>query len=209
MIDNYPENQTELMEASNHPKNPDMGVRSIPFSRELWIEESDFSLDPPKGYKRLTLPKDGSPAKPVRLRAAYIIQPVSCETDENGRVTVVHAQYFPETKSGSTGADTVKAKATIHWVDAKTALPAEIRVYGRLFEMEHPESSEADFRTLLNPNSKEILKGYVEPALAEAKKDEKFQFERNGYFVADRVDFTGEHPVFNLSVTLRDSKGKF
>ena len=209
VIDNYPENQTELMEASNHPKNPDMGVRSIPFSRELWIEESDFSLDPPKGYKRLTLPKDGSPAKPVRLRAAYIIQPVSCETDENGRVTVVHAQYFPETKSGSTGADTVKAKATIHWVDAKTALPAEIRVYGRLFEMEHPESSEADYRTLLNPNSKEILKGYVEPALAEAKKDEKFQFERNGYFVADRVDFTGEHPVFNLSVTLRDSKGKF
>lgn len=209
VIDNYPENQTELMEASNHPKNPDMGVRSIPFSRELWIEESDFSLDPPKGYKRLTLPKDGSPAKPVRLRAAYIIQPVSCETDENGRVTVVHAQYFPETKSGSTGANTVKAKATIHWVDAKTALPAEIRVYGRLFEMEHPESSEADYRTLLNPNSKEILKGYVEPALAEAKKDEKFQFERNGYFVADRVDFTGEHPVFNLSVTLRDSKGKF
>ena len=96
VIDNYPENQTELMEASNHPKNPDMGVRSIPFSRELWIEESDFSLDPPKGYKRLTLPKDGSPAKPVRLRAAYIIQPVSCETDENGRVTVVHAQYFPD-----------------------------------------------------------------------------------------------------------------
>ena len=209
VIDNYPENQTELMEASNHPKNPDMGVRSIPFSRELWIEESDFSLDPPKGYKRLTLPKDGSPAKPVRLRAAYIIQPVSCETDENGRVTVVHAQYFPETKSGSTGADTVKAKATIPWVDAKTALPAEIRVYGRLFEMEHPESAEADYRTLLNPNSKEILKGYVEPSLAEAKKDDKFQFERNGYFVADRVDFTGEHPVFNLSVTLRDSKGKF
>ncbi len=209
VIDNYPEGLAEEMEASNHPKKPEMGTRKVPFSRELWIEEGDFSLDPPKGYKRLTLPKDGSAPKRVRLRAAYIIEPVSCERDASGRVTAVHARHFPETKSGSAGADSIKAKATIHWVDAKAGVPAEFRVYGRLFEVAHPDSVEGkDYRELLNPNSKEVLKGFVEPALAAAKPDEKFQFERNGYFVADRVDHAPDHPVFNLSVTLRDSKGK-
>ncbi len=208
IIDNYPEGQTEMMTVANHPKNEALGTREIPFSREVWIEEADFSLDPPKGYKRLTLPKDGVPAKPVRLRAAYIIEPVSCEQDETGRVTAVHARYFPETKSGSEGASAVKAKATIHWVDAKGGVPAEFRLYGRLFEMENPDAEEADYRTLLNPHAKEVIRGFVEPALAKAEKDDKFQFERNGYFAADRVDYTQDAPVFNLAVTLRDSKGK-
>ena len=208
VIDNYPEGQTETVTAPNHPKNPDMGMREIPFSREVWIEASDFSLDPPKGYKRLTLPRDGAAPKRVRLRAAYIIEPVSCEQDETGRVTAVHARYFPETRSGGAGADTIKAKATIHWVDARTGVPAEFRVYGRLFEMEHPDAEQADYRTLLNPHAKEVFHGYVEPALAEAHRDDKFQFERTGYFVADLKDHSARTPVFNQSVSLRDSKGK-
>ncbi|MDL2059115.1 glutamine--tRNA ligase [Mesosutterella sp. AGMB02718] len=208
VIDNYPQGGSELVRASNHPKKPEMGERDVPFSGELWIEESDFALDPPKGFKRLTLPKDGSPARKVRLRAAYIIEPVSCEKDESGRVTVVHARYFPETKSGTAGSETVKAKATIHWVDAKQGVPAEFRIYGRLFEVEHPEAEDADYRTLINPHAKQVLKGFVEPALAQARGDDKFQFERTGYFVADRVDHAAGRPVFNLAVTLRDSKGK-
>ena len=208
VIDNYPEGQAETLVAANHPKNPDMGTREIPFSREVWIEESDFSLDPPKGYKRLTLPRDGSAPKRVRLRAAYIIEPVSCEQDESGRVTVVHARYFPETRSGSAGAETIKAKATIHWVDARAGVPAEFRVYGRLFEMAHPDAEEGDYRTLLNPHAKEVLHGFVEPALAQAARDDKFQFERTGYFVADLKDHSAQAPVFNQSVSLRDSKGK-
>lgn len=208
VIDNYPEGVSETVTVPNHPKKPEMGSREIPFSREVWIEETDFMLDPPKGYKRLTLPKDGAEAKKVRLRGAYIIEPVSCEKDEAGRVTAVHARYFPESKSGSAGADAIKAKATIHWVDAAKGVPAEFRLYGRLFEVEHPDEAGDDYRSIINKNAKEVLSGYAEPALAAAAKDDKFQFERTGYFVADRVDHAPEHPVFNMSVTLRDSKGK-
>lgn len=208
VIDNYPEGVSETVELPNHPKKPEMGSRALPFSREVWIEESDFALDPPKGYKRLTLPKDGAEAKKVRLRGAYIIEPVSCEQDETGRVTAVHARYFPESKSGSAGADAIKAKATIHWVDCEKGVPAEFRLYGRLFEVEHPDAAGDAYRDIINKNAKEVLKGFAEPALAAAAKDDKFQFERTGYFVADRVDHSAEHPVFNMSVTLRDSKGK-
>ena len=208
IIDNYPEGQTEELEANNHPQKPEMGTRRISFSRELWIEEGDFAEVPPKGFRRLTVPADGTPAKPVRLRYGYVIVPTSFEKDESGRVTAVHAEYLPETRSGSEGSMSVKTKATIHWLDAKTAVPAEIRVYDRLFNVPHPDEGEGSFLDRLTPDSKTVLSSYVEPAAAAAARDDKFQFERNGYFVADREDHTAEKPVFNLAVGLKDSWGK-
>ena len=208
IIDNYPEGQSEELEANNHPQKPEMGTRKITFSRELWIEESDFSEVPPKGFRRLTVPADGTPAKPVRLRYGYVIVPTSFEKDESGRVTAVHAEYLPETRSGTEGSMSVKTKATIHWLDAKTAVPAEVRVYDRLFNVPHPDEGEGSFLDRLTPDSKKVLSSFVEPAAAKAARDDKFQFERNGYFVADREDHTAEKPVFNLAVGLKDSWGK-
>lgn len=208
VIDNYPEGQSETLVAENHPQKPELGQREITFSRELWIEESDFAEVPPKGFRRLTVPADGSPAKPVRLRYGYVIVPTGFEKDAEGRVTVVHADYLPETKSGTEGSLAVKTKATIHWLDAATAVPAEVRVYDRLFNVPNPEAGEGSYLDRLTPNSKVVLSSFVEPAAAAAAPDEKFQFERCGYFVADRKDHALEHPVFNLSVGLRDSWGK-
>ncbi len=205
VIDNYPEGKSEALSAVNHPQKPEMGERPITFSRELWIEETDFAEVPPKGFRRLTVPADGSPAKPVRLRYGYVIVPTGFEKDASGKVTVVHARYLPETKSGTAGSVSVKTKATIHWLDAATAAPAEIRVYDRLFNQPNPEAGEGTFLDHLTPNSKVVLSSFVEPSLVDARPDEKFQFERQGYFVADRVDHTPGHPVFNLSVGLRDS----
>lgn len=208
IIDNYPEDQSETLEANNHPQHPEMGVRDITFSRELWIEESDFAEVPPKGFRRLTVPADGTPAKPVRLRYGFVIEPTSFDKDESGKVVAVHANYLPETRSGTEGSMSVKTRATIHWLDAKTAVPAEIRVYDRLFNVPHPDEGEGNFLDRLTPNSKTVLTSFVEPAAAKAERDDKFQFERNGYFVADREDHTAEKPVFNLAVGLKDSWGK-
>ncbi len=208
IIDNYPEDASEMLVANNHPQKPEMGTRQIPFSRELWIEREDFAEVPPKGYRRLTIPADGTPAKPVRLRYGYVIVPTSVEKNEAGEIVAVHANYLPETKSGTEGSMTVKTKAAIHWLDAKTAVPAEIRVYDRLFRVPNPDSGEGSFLDNLTPNSKQVLKSFVEPSLATVEKDAKFQFERNGYFVADRVDHEPGKPVFNLAVGLKDSWGK-
>ena len=205
IIDNYPEGESETLVADNHPQKPEMGTRTITFSKELWIEESDFAEVPPKGFRRLTIPADGTPAKPVRLRYGYVIVPASVEKDAEGRVVAVHAEYLPETKSGTEGSMSVKTKATIHWLDAKTAVPAEVRVYDRLFCEEHPDAGEGNFLEKLTPNSKVVLNAFVEPALANVAPDDKFQFERNGYFVADRVDHKPGAPVFNLSVGLKDT----
>ena len=208
IIDNYPEGQTETLTAPNHPQKPELGTRELSFSRELWIDESDFAEVPPKGYRRLTIPADGSEAKPVRLRYAYVVVPTSVDKDENGKVVAVHCRYLPETKSGSAGSETVKTKAAIHFVDAKTAVKAEFRLYDRLFAVPQPDAVDADYRTLLNPGSLKVVEGYIEPALAQAQPDEKFQLERTGYFVADREDHTQEHPVFNLSVGLKENRMK-
>jgi glutaminyl-tRNA synthetase len=208
IIDNYPEGQSETLVAPNHPQKAEWGTREVSFSRELWIDESDFAEVPPKGYRRLTIPADGSEAKPVRLRYGYVVVPTSIDKDENGMVVAVHCNYLPDTKSGTPGSESVKTKAAIHWLDAKTAVKTEMRLYDRLFAVAQPDAVDADYRTLLNPNSLEVVTGYVEPALAEAKPEEKFQFERTGYFVADRVDHTAEAPVYNLSVGLKDSWSK-
>lgn len=207
VIDNYPEGQSETLSAPNHPQKPEMGTRTITMSRELWIEEDDFAEVPPKGYRRLTVPADGSPAKPVRLRCGYVIVPTSFEKDASGKVTCVHAQYLPETKTGTAGADSVKAKATIHWLDAATAVPAQLRLYDRLFTVPNPDA-EDDFLSVLNKDSKTVCNGFVEPCVAQAERDVRYQFERIGYFVTDRCEHTAQNPVLNLAVGLKDSWNK-
>lgn len=207
VIDNYPEDQSEELVSPNHPQKPEMGTRTVTMSRELWIEQEDFAEVPPKGYRRLTIPADGSPAKPVRLRNGYVIVPTSVEKDAEGKVVCVHAEYLPETKSGTPGADSVKTKAAIHWLDARTAVPAEFRMYDRLFTVAQPDSAE-DFLTVLNRDSKFVNHGFVEPSVAAAPAETRYQFERIGYFVTDIKDHSAQHPVLNLAVGLRDSWGK-
>ena len=207
ILDNYPEGQSEELVCPNHPQKPEMGTRTVTMSRELWIEQEDFAEVPPKGYRRLTIPADGSPAKPVRLRNSYVIVPTSFEKDAEGNVVCVHADYLPETKSGTAGADSVKTKAAIHWLDAKTAVPAQFRMYDRLFTVPQPDSAE-DFLTVLNRDSNFVSQGFVEPSVAAAAPETRYQFERIGYFVTDIKDHSAEHPVLNLAVGLRDSWGK-
>lgn len=207
VIDNYPEGQSEELVAPNHPQKPEMGTRTVTMSRELWIEEDDFAEVPPKGYRRLTVPADGSPAKPVRLRYGYVIVPTSFDKDENGKVVCVHADYLPETKTGTAGADSVKTKAAIHWLDAATAVPATLRLYDRLFTVANPDSEE-NFLSVLNTDSKTVCHGYVEPCVAASAPESRYQFERIGYFVTDRVEHTAEKPVLNLAVGLKDSWAK-
>jgi len=184
VIDNYPEDREELCEVPNHPQKPDWGKRQVPFSRELWIERDDYEEKPPKGYFRL------SPEAEVRLRYGYVVK---CVGMENG---VVHCTYHPDSKSGTPGADRYKVKGNIHWVSAQHAHPAEVRLYDRLFGVPQPEGVEH-----LNPDSKKVITAQLEPALEGAQPEERFQFERHGYFVADRV----EPSAFNRTVTLRDS----
>lgn len=207
VIDNYPEGRSEELVAPNHPQKPEMGTRTVTMSRELWIEEDDFAEVPPKGYRRLTVPADGTPAKPVRLRYGYVIVPTSFEKDENGKVVCVHADYLPETKTGTAGADSVKTKAAIHWLDAATAVPATLRMYDRLFTVANPDSEE-NFLSVLNTDSKTVCHGYVEPCVAQSAPESRYQFERIGYFVTDRVEHTAEKPVLNLAVGLKDSWAK-
>jgi glutaminyl-tRNA synthetase len=199
VIDNYPEEDEELCEAPNHPQQPELGKRPIPFSKELWIEREDFTEEPPKGYFRLF------PGNTVRLRYGYVVKCTGCVKDDAGNIKSVHCIYLPETKSGTPGADSVKVKGNIHWVSAKHAYAAEVRIYDRLFKSESPGSGGRDFIEDLNPNSKRIITAQLEPVLKEAQAEERFQFERHGYFVADRVDSRPGAPVFNRAVTLKDS----
>ena len=204
VIDNYPEGQSEELAAPNHPQKPEMGERRLTMSRELWIEADDFAEIPPKGYRRLTVPADGSLAKPVRLRYGYVIVPTSFEKDAEGNVVCVHADYLPETKTGSAGADSVKTKAAIHWLDAASAVPAEFRLYEDLLLPETPENAQLDFTQRLNPDSMVRKQGFVEPALAACAPGCRYQFMRVGYFCSD-LDHTPAAPVFNRIVGLKDS----
>ncbi len=199
VIENYPEEDEELCEAPNHPQHPELGKRPIPFSKELWIEREDFTETPPKGYFRLF------PGNTVRLRYGYVVKCTGCVKDASGKVVAVHCIYLPETKSGTPGADSVKVKGNIHWVSAKHAYAAEVRLYDRLFKNESPGSGGRDFIDDLNPDSKRVITAQLEPALKEAKPEQRFQFERHGYFVADRIDSRTGAPVFNRAVTLKDS----
>jgi glutaminyl-tRNA synthetase len=184
VIENYPEGREELCEVPNHPQKPDWGRRAAPFSRDLWIERDDYQESPEKGYFRL------APGAEVRLRYAYVVK---CLGMKDG---VVRCSYLPQTRSGTPGADAHKVKGNIHWASVKHAHAAEVRLYDRLFRKPDPEGVED-----LNPDSLRTVRAQLEPALAEARPGERFQFERHGYFVRDT-----ERPAFNRTVTLRDSR---
>jgi len=201
IIDNYSGDGSELCPAPIHPHHPDMGVRSLPFSRELWIEAEDFEEAPKKGYFRLF------PGNRVRLRYGYVVECTGCEKDARGAVIAVHANYLPDTKSGTAGADAIKVKGNIHWLSVAHALSTEVRLYDRLFSAAQPDSGGKDFLDSLNPHSKKVVAAYLEPGMGSVRPDARYQFERHGYFVADRVDSTPGHPVFNRITTLKDSWG--
>ncbi|MBG9448030.1 glutamate--tRNA ligase [Cytobacillus firmus] len=212
VITNYPEDQTEMLDAEINPENPEMGMRQIPFSREIYVEQDDFMEDPPKKYFRLF------PGNEVRLKHAYFIKCNDVIKDENGNVVELHCTYDPETKSGS-GFTGRKVKGTLHWVDAKSAIPAEFRLYEPLILDEDADrnaeadtdealENEAEGKTFLdyvNPNSLEIVHGFIEPNMKDVKAQDKFQFFRHGYFNADPKYTTAEKPVFNRIVSLKSS----
>ncbi len=198
-IDNYPADQVEDCFAPNHPLKPELGKRVVPLTRELWIEREDFMEEPSKGFFRLV--PDGL----VRLRYGYVVKCTGFEKDSAGRVTVVHCEYLPDTKSGTPGADSIKVKGNIHWVSVQHAYACEVRLYDRLFKEAHPGEGDRDFLTDINPNSVTVISAQLEPSLKDAKAEDNFQFERHGYFVADKNDSLAAKPVFNRTVTLRDA----
>ena len=210
IIDNYPADQVEECHAPNHPLHPELGQRAVPFSRELWIEAEDFMEVPSKGYRRLF------PGNMARLRYGYVVKCIGCDKDENGKITAVHCECLPETKSGTPGADSVKVKGNLHWVSVAHAYAAEVRLFDRLFTVPAPGARregdapdlERDFLTDINPNAKLTITAQLEACLKDAQPEDRFQFERHGYFVADRVDSQAGTPVFNRAVTLKDSWGK-
>jgi len=199
VIDNYPAGQQETFTIENNPERPEDGTREVSFSRELWIEADDFMETPFKGYFRLF------PGNEVRLKTAYVIRCTGCEKDADGRVTVVHADYDPATRGGNTP-DGRKIKGTIHWVDAATAVPAEVRLYDNLFAVADPDSADRDFLEHLNPDSLEVLRDCrVEASLAGAAAPGSYQFLRLGYFCLDNGESRPDALVFNRSVSLKDS----
>ncbi|MDU4891579.1 MAG: glutamine--tRNA ligase/YqeY domain fusion protein [Clostridium sp.] len=197
VITNYPEGQVELLELENNQDDPSMGTRQVPFSREIYIEEEDFMEEPPKKYFRLF------PGNEVRLKGAYFIKCNDFIKDENGKVVEIHCTYDPETKSG-TGFTGRKVKGTIHWVDATNSIPAEFRLYEPLIKDEEIDESKT-FLECINPNSLEVLEGYVEANMKNVKPGEAFQFFRHGYFNVDTKYSTEEKPVFNRIVSLKSS----
>ncbi len=200
VLTNYPEEQVEMMQALNHPNRPELGTRTVPFSRELWIERDDFLEEAPRKFFRL------QPGGEVRLRYGYIIHCDEVVKDEAGEVVELRCSYDPETRSG-TGSSERKVKGTIHWVSAAHALPAEVRLYDRLFSVPDPNVLD-DYLEALNPASLETVAALVEPSLADWSPNEAVQFERLGYFCADSEDHQATRPVINRIVTLRDSWAK-
>lgn len=203
VLTNLPEGHVETLSFSNHPKDESFGTREVPFARELWIEREDFAEVPPKGWKRLV------PGGEIRLRGAGIARVDEVVKNDAGEIVELRGWLDPESRPGMEGANR-KVKGTIHWVSAAHAVEAEIRLYDRLFSVEKPddESEGKTYRDHLNPESKRSVRGYVEPSAAQAAPEQSFQFERTGYFVADRRDHSPATPVFNRSVTLRDTWAK-
>ncbi len=198
-ITNYPDNQQDAFEVENNPAKPECGTRTVTFSKHLWIEADDFMEEPIKGYFRMF------PGNEVRLKSAYVVKCTGCIKDDNGNVIEVLAEYDPDSKGGNT-ADGRKVKSTIHWVDAANAVDAEVRLYSNLFADADPDGSDKDFLQCLNPDSLEVLHNCkLEAALADAVAPASYQFMRLGYFCVDNKDSTPEHPVFNRSVSLKDS----
>jgi glutaminyl-tRNA synthetase len=200
IITNYPEGSSEELISENGPDETS-GTRTVPFSKELWIEREDFMEEPAKKWFRL------APGAMVRLKSAYIVKCEGFVKDENGRVTEVHCTYLPETKSGD-NTSTIQVKGTIHWVSVAHAIPAEVRLYDRLFKVENPSQEEGDFKDYINPDSLQVIeKAYVEPSLQNALPGTNYQFLRKGYFCLDK-ESTGDHLVFNRTVSLKDAWAK-
>ena len=202
VIDNWPEGHVEECFAPNHPQKPEWGKRSIPMSGELWIEREDFMETPSKGFFRLF------PGNQVRLKYGFIVRCTGYSKDGGGKVSEVHCDYLPETKSGTPGAESVKVKGNIHWVCAKSAHESEVRLYDRLFNVPNPGRRTGNYLDDVNPEAMKVIRGYLEPSLDGAKAEERFQFERHGYFVADSTASKAGRPAFNRAVTLRDSWSK-
>jgi glutaminyl-tRNA synthetase len=202
IIDNFPAGETVDCSSPVHPHFPERGLRNFPISNTLWIEADDFMEVPTKGYFRLF------PGNKVRLRYGYVVECTGCDKDADGNVIAVHCNYFADSKSGTEGSANYKVKGNIHWVSAAHALEAEVRLYDRLFTDPNPDSGGKDFKLSLNPNAKQVVTAYLEPGMRAAQAEERYQFERHGYFIADRVDSTPGKPVFNRIVTLKDSWAK-
>ena len=201
IITNYPEDRVEMMEALNNPEDENSGTHEIAFAQELWMEREDFMEDAPKKFFRMT------PGQEVRLKNAYIVKCTGCKKDDQGNITEVYAEYDPMTKSGLSDANR-KVKGTLHWLSAAHCLPAEVRLYDRLFSVENPSADERDFRELINPDSLQLRTNcYVEEFLKDARPLDRFQFQRIGYFNVDS-DSTPEKLVFNRTVSLKDSWAK-
>jgi glutaminyl-tRNA synthetase len=192
----------EACHAPSHPQRPELGERAFGLGREVWIERDDFAEVPPAGFFRLYA------GNKVRLKYGYVIECSGCEKDADGTITTVLAKVVPDTKSGTPGANAVKVKGTITWVGVHDALPSEVRLYDRLFADEHPDTGGRDLMAGLNPHSKKVVTAFIEPSLGAVKADDKFQIERHGYFVADRVDHRSERPVFNRIAGLKDNWSK-
>ena len=199
VITNYPEGKSESFEVENHPNHPEMGTRTVTFSRELYIESTDFMEKPIKKYQRLY------PGNEVRIKSAYIVKCTGCKKDDDGNAVEVYAEYDPETRGGNTP-DGRKVRGTIHWVNAEDCADAEIRLYDNLFTVPDPDSGDKNFLDYLNPESLVVLKNCkIEKSLRDAKPEDRFQFMRQGYFCADSRDSSPEHLVFNRAVSLKDS----
>ncbi len=205
IIDNFADDHAEPCSAPKHPQHPEWGERHFHLTKEVWIEADDFMIEPSKGFFRLYPPQNGQAGNRVRLRHGFVIECTGYETNDAGEVVAVHAQYFPDSKSGTAGSNNYKVKGNLHWVSAKTGIPAEIRVYDRLFTDPHPDSGDKDFLQALNTDSKQVLEAYIEEGLNQVQCEARYQFERHGYFVADRIDHTAQKAVFNLIVNLKDN----
>ncbi len=201
VIESWPEDREEACSAPVHPQQPERGRRSFPFTRELFIEREDFAETPPKGFFRLF------PGNRVRLRYGYVIECTGFDRDASGQICAVRARHFDDSKSGTPGADLYKVKGNIHWVSASHALKAQVRLYDRLYRDPQPDAGGRDPLQSLNPESLRTIEAMLEPALAHAAPEDRFQFERHGYFVADRIDSKPGAPVFNRAVGLKDSWG--
>jgi glutaminyl-tRNA synthetase len=188
--------------APMHPQRAELRHRAFGLGPVLWIERDDFAQAPPKGFFRLF------PGNKVRLKYGVIVECIGCTTDDASKVSAVQARIVPDTRSGTPGADAVKVKGTITWVGAHDALSAELRLYDRLFTDEQPDAGGKDFKAALNPQSVRVVQGFIEPSLAGATAEARFQFERHGYFVADRIDHRAARPVFNRIAGLKDGWGK-
>lgn len=198
IVENFPEGESRIVVSQNNPMDESAGTREIPFSREIWIDRADFREEPEKKFFRM------APGQEVRLRGACIFKCTGFEKDENGVVTLIRGTYDTESWGGN-APDGRKVKGTIHWVDGATGVEAEVRLYDKLFSVPNPLAEEGDFIDYLNPDSLKVVKAYVEPMLADAKPGDRFQFERMGYFCVDTEDSTPGKPIFNRTVTLKDS----